>query len=375
MFWYSFICVLPFTVCLTWTVIVLLDGRNHWRPDRRMLCIFTAVSTLLYLCHAVHFLDEPPAFSLLDVCYAGANLAVYPLFFLYLKTVADVKGIRRKDWLLLLPAVLVFLFALMVYLNGGEETAVKSVFLCNKILFPLTVLYTLIAGQILLRQYNRSIRNFYAETEKKTLEDLSVLLLLFVITSLLSTVVSIIGRDAFAHRFPLAIPSVLFSGLLFSVCYVASRLPFTAQDMVHDLVQEPEKESGEPAVEKPREEDVEGSSEGLHTELMQRLDAMVREKELYKQQGLKITDLAALAGTNRTYVSNAINQQLGLTFSEYINRLRVEEAKRLIRESGGKMLMVAVAEESGFVGEASFYRHFRQLEGKTPMEWWQSIEQ
>ena len=203
---------------------------------------------------------------------------------------------------------------------------------------------------------------------------MSVLLLLFVITSLLSTVVSIIGRDAFAGRFPLAIPSLLFSALLFSVCYVASRLPFTAQDMMRDLGLESDKEVEEPAVEKPQE-DVSVSAEGLHAELMQRLDEMVRAKELYKQQGLKITDLAALAGTNRTYVSNAINQQLGLTFSEYINRLRVEEAKRLIRESDGKMVMVAVAEESGFIGEASFYRHFRQLEGMTPMEWWQTQAQ
>lgn len=374
MFWSSVICVLPFTVCLTWTVIVLLDGRKHWRPDRRMLCIFTAVSALLYLCHAVHFLDAPPAFSLLDACYAGANLAVYPLFYLYLKTVADVNGIQRKDWLLLLPAVLVFLFALVVFLSGGGESAVKSVFLCNRILFPLTVLYTLVAGQILLRQYNRSIRNFYAETEKKTLEDLSVLLLLFVITSLLSTVVSIIGRDAFAHRFPLAIPSLLFSSLLFSVCYIASRLPFTAQDMMRDLGLEAEKESEEPEAE-PQEEEGAVGADGLHAELMQRLDALVREKALYKRQGLKITDLAALAGTNRTYVSNAINQELGLPFSEYINRLRIEEAKRLIRESDGKMVMAAVAEESGFAGEATFYRHFRQLEGKTPMEWWQSISQ
>lgn len=373
MFWYSVICVLPFTVCLIWTVIFLLDGRKGWTADRRMLCIFTAISTLLYLGHAVHFLDAPPSFSLMDVLYAGANLAVYPLFYLYLKTVADVKGIQRKDWLLLLPAVFVFLFAFVVFLLGGRESAVQSVYLCNKILFPLTVLYTLVAGQLLLRKYNQSIRNFYAETEKKTLEDLSVLLLLFVITSLLSTVVSLIGRDAFVHRFPLAIPSLLFSGLLFSVCYVASRLPFTAQDMMRDLGLESDKEPGS-EVEKPQEE-VSPSGDGHHAELMQRLDAMVREKELYKKQGLKITDLAALAGTNRTYVSNAINHCLGLPFSEYINRLRVEEAKRLIRESDGKMVMAAVAEESGFAGEATFYRHFRQLEGKTPMEWWQSIEQ
>ena len=369
MFLYSVICVLPFTVCLIWSAIFLLDGHGRWTSDRRMLCLFTIVSTLLYLGHAIHFLDTPAAFSWSDVLYAGANLAVYPLFYLYLKTVADVDGIRRRDWLLLLPSALVFVFALVVYLTGGREEAVRGVFLCNRILFPLTVIYTLVAGQLLLRRYNKSIKNFYAETEKKTLEDLSVLLILFVVTSLLSTAASLIGRDAFAHRFPLAVPSLLFSGLLFSVCYIASRLPFTAQDMMHDLRQEPGPESEEKSLE---DEAVPGS--GPHAELMQRLEAMIREKELFRQQGLKITDLAAMAGTNRTYVSNAINQQLGLSFSEYINRLRIEEAKRLIRESDGKMVMAAVAEESGFAGEATFYRHFRQLEGKTPMEWWQSIE-
>lgn len=372
MFWYSVICVLPFTVCLTWTVIFLLDGRKDWRADRRMFCAFSAVSTLLYLGHGVHFLDTPDAFSWMDVLYAGANLAVYPLFFLYLRTVADVKGVRRSDWMLLVPSLSVFFFALVVCLGGGRPEAVRWVALCNKILFPLTVFYTLVAGQILLRRYNEAIHNFYAETEKKTREDLSFLLVLFVVISLLSTVVSFIGRDAFSHRFPLAIPSLLFSALLFSVCYVASRLPFTAQDMMRDLGLEADKPFGETEVGMPQA-DTSASVEGLHAELMQRLDVMVREKELYKQKGLKITDLSALAGTNRTYVSNAINQQLGLTFSEYINRLRIEEAKRLIRESDGKMVMVAVAEESGFTGEATFYRHFRAQEGMTPMEWWQSI--
>lgn len=355
MFLYSVICVLPFTVCLTWMVILLLDARNGWRADKKLLCLFAAACTVLYLGHAVHFLDAPVSFSWIDALYAGVNLAVYPLFYLYLRTVADVRGVRRADWLSLLPAGGVFLFALGVCLGGGQPSAVRQVALCNKILFPLTVFYTLVAGQMLLRRYNAAVRNFYAETEQKTREDLSVLLILFVVTSLLSAVVSLIGRDAFAGRFPLAVPSLLFSALLFSVYYVSSRLPFTAQDMMRDIQQEQEMPEVRP-----------------HAELMQRLDVLVRENELYKRQGLKITDLAALAGTNRTYVSNAINQQSGLSFSEYINRLRIEEAKRLIRESDGKMVMTAVAEESGFAGEATFYRHFRAQEGMTPMEWWQS---
>ncbi len=355
---------------------MILDARGGWKEDKKHLCLFVAVCSLLYLGHAVHFLDEPAAFTWVDVIYSGANLAVYPLFFLYLRTVADVKGVRPADRLLLLPSVLVFLFALFVYMSGGNPSMVRWVVLCNKILFPLTVFYTLIGGQMLLRRYNTALHDFYAETEKKTLEALSVILILFVVTSILSAVVSVIGRDTFADKLSLAVPSVAFSALLFSICYVASRLPFTAQDMMKDLQQETEQEQEEPeSKQEMPAEDALSAEADMQAELMRRLEILVRENELYKKHGLKITDLAAMAGTNRTYVSKAINQQSGLNFSEYINRLRIEEAKRLIRESEGKMLMTAVAEESGFVGEATFYRHFREQEGMTPMEWWLSTSQ
>ena len=45
---------------------------------------------------------------------------------------------------------------------------------------------------------------------------------------------------------------------------------------------------------------------------------------------LNIVELAMAVGTNRTYISNYINQQLHTTFYEYVNKWRVEHAKKLL---------------------------------------------
>lgn len=366
MFWYSVICLLPFSVCLMWTVLLLLDGRKlGWKSGRGPLCLFSAACTLLYLCHAIHFIDNPGPYSWIDVLYSGLNLTVYPLFFLYLRSVADIKGIRPADWLLLIPAAGVLVYASYVYIQGGRT---DTVLLCNKIIFPLTVVFTLVFGEILLARYDKAVRNFYAETEKKTLEGLHLLLWLLAVTSVASALASFLGRDAFQTRLPLLIPSLLFSALLYALLYAAFRLPFTAQDLQRDIALGSEETS-----EAVRDaDDAADDASGRHAELVARIEEIVREREIYKQHGLTITDLAALVGTNRTYVSNAINQHLGMSFSDYINRLRIEESKRIIRAADGRIMMSAVAEEAGFVSEATFYRHFRSLEGKTPLEWWQS---
>lgn len=79
-----------------------------------------------------------------------------------------------------------------------------------------------------------------------------------------------------------------------------------------------------------------------------------------------MSDIARACNTNRTYVSNYFNQEVGSTFYEYVNRLRIDYACTLLRE-GGDTLKV-VAEQSGFNSQQSFIRTFLKLKGVTPTE-------
>lgn len=94
----------------------------------------------------------------------------------------------------------------------------------------------------------------------------------------------------------------------------------------------------------------------------------MKEDKLFKEQNLKITDVADRLNSCRTYVSNCINQSKGETFSDYVNRLRIEEATAIL-SAEKDIKNIVIAELVGFANEQSFYRNFKKFTGMTPSEW------
>ena len=95
------------------------------------------------------------------------------------------------------------------------------------------------------------------------------------------------------------------------------------------------------------------------------------EKKLYLKPGLKISDVAGAVGSNRTYVSNAINNVARMPFADYVNTRRIIYAKKLLSESrsDGDPAITSVASEAGFASFPSFYRAFIKYVGMPPSEW------
>jgi AraC-like DNA-binding protein len=89
-------------------------------------------------------------------------------------------------------------------------------------------------------------------------------------------------------------------------------------------------------------------------------------KKLFKDPELTLPKLASLTSIHTHKLSHLINQQSGKGFPEYINSLRLEEARNLLRTSDLKV--AAVAFECGFNSLSSFYTHFKKSEGMTPSE-------
>jgi len=103
-------------------------------------------------------------------------------------------------------------------------------------------------------------------------------------------------------------------------------------------------------------------------ELIDRIDALMEGEELFRQQNLKILDVAKRLGTNVTYISSCINNSHGGSFNDFVNRYRVDYAKQWLLDHPDKKIS-EVIEESGFASEASFFRNFKTLTGQTPSEW------
>lgn len=111
-----------------------------------------------------------------------------------------------------------------------------------------------------------------------------------------------------------------------------------------------------------------GSQSGEAPTLLSRIVSLMEKDELWRQKGLKVSDLATRLGTNATYISACINGQAGKSFPEFLNDYRLRHAQKLMTERSDRLLS-DIADESGFSNEQSFFRCFKARTGLTPQEW------
>ena len=103
-------------------------------------------------------------------------------------------------------------------------------------------------------------------------------------------------------------------------------------------------------------------------QLMQRIYDLMDEKQLYLQQGLKVSDIASALAINSRYVSECVKAFKGCSFTQFVNEYRVERAKCLLLERP-EMKISTVAIESGFTNDKAMTRYFKEQTGMTPKEW------
>lgn len=93
---------------------------------------------------------------------------------------------------------------------------------------------------------------------------------------------------------------------------------------------------------------------------------LFEEDKVYLNPELRLSDLARLVGTNRTYLSQYFNREANTSFHDYVNGMRTDHAERLLSETD--LPMDKVAEMSGFGSKQTFYRMFRKRYGCTPAQ-------
>ena len=102
-------------------------------------------------------------------------------------------------------------------------------------------------------------------------------------------------------------------------------------------------------------------------EIFLKIEELFRKEKLYTNPNLDLNMLAERLQTNRTYVSNIINMKTGYSFVAYVNRYRVEEAKRLLVDVKSKKLTLeAIGKAAGFNSTSTFNRVFKTETGVTP---------
>ncbi|WP_413670685.1 ABC transporter permease [Mucilaginibacter sp. Mucisp86] len=111
----------------------------------------------------------------------------------------------------------------------------------------------------------------------------------------------------------------------------------------------------------------------LPAELRQKgiwLKRTVKENHYYQDPELTLSSLAAKLNLHTHELSRILNTVLKKSFSDFINEYRVQAAARKMHDpANNHITLLGIAYESGFNSQSSFNRIFKQVTGKSPLEY------
>lgn len=123
-------------------------------------------------------------------------------------------------------------------------------------------------------------------------------------------------------------------------------------------------------IEKARQPDQPSPSVVLPTDkqhdLMSRFTSLMIERKLFTDPSLTVAAVAEALGTNRTYLSRAVNESAGKTFTQVVNDYRIRQAISEIADLKANKPLKQISTEVGFNSLSTFYSTFQAFTGMTP---------
>jgi len=348
------------------TLVLLINKKLNTKPTRILAAMVFIISIIMgnaalantnfHLIYPHFILSSFPLWFL-----------VGPLFYFYIET--SLHKNRTFEWfdfahLIPLIAFLAYFLSFYIkdangkldYLNGiGDQTMYYSATTFFLYLYATQILVYTVISAIKLKKHEKLYKLESSDTLILRLEWLNILILLFVIYLGFDFIISIVfyfsdySGNIYAH-ISLLILSLFIYFTAYSIMTKPERLFGTLSTTIEKYKQSALKK-----------EDVSDIKDSL-------LEIMEIEKP-FLTETLKLSDLAAMLNVSSHQISQVINQEFNQSFFHFINKYRVEEAKRRLTDPKfADYTILAIALETGFNSNASFYRIFKSEIGMTPSQ-------
>lgn len=358
----------------------LLLARVRHREVYRPLALFflaLSVSGLSPIVDAPSLQTLPtPVLHLVTASSFPTDLVLLPAFWFYVRALtAEREPVwSRLDLIHFIPAALgLTTFIAIVFAPEADRSALfdtgrdRSSLLQTGLFFVIIGLYIAWLSQwvfyalTILRRlitYRARLKTLFASTDERELRWVGWIGVLLLLNW--SWVVVVFVFDSFTTVTVVEEPwlSLLDLALVWTLSVWGLRQkPYLVQEIS-------ETEKVDSAA--PRYENSSLGEEQI-TRLAEKIETAMLEDKLYRDPDLSLSRLAKKIGARPNYVSQTLNMRLELTFFDYINKWRVEDAKAQLETSSDTVLSIAY--DVGFNTRSSFYAAFKRFTGTTPSAW------
>ncbi len=380
-------------------------GAPRIRSSTISMLLAVGLSMLFYAQYYNPYLADSYSWGF-DFVYSFITPFCAPLYYLFVNCLTDIKRRPAINVLMFLPSVIyaVLLISAQLLMDGVERHA----YICNEILgqniqmessvayswmvligkklfsifMPAQGILVMIYGEFRLNNYLRMLEDYtlaYQSGKKIKIRGIHVLTILVILTGLMMSSIPFYESSDYI---PLAVLVVVGQIIMVSlVVHNVMQLEYSAEDiqeMKDDTlfqvdaprpilpVQQPVRPQAPMTVGMPlAEEPVAAPST-----LMERIDSAMMNERLFLQPDLSLTVLCEKVGTNRTYASKAIKEAKGCNFPDYVNRLRMDYALELMKQTPRENIIIQnIAMQCGCGSIQSFYRYFKMFYNETPTQW------
>lgn len=300
-----------------------------------------------------------------------------PLLYLFTESVLFKKyQIDRKKIIHFIPFILVVIFLIFVMLNvkinsliaiinSIENQDIPVYVRIGELLILSHIISYLILSKRKINRVNSVATDTYSNFNQDNLKRLNFILNGFIVLFVISLIHSILPFMGFRN------------GLLISLLFLIGFMFYFINLILLKMLQESTNNSGIITLVRLRNKEKYAGSKLTDAELntyKSKLWNHMEQEKKYLNSELTIHDLAKELNLSSKILSQIINEGYSCNFFDFINKFRIEEAKRLIlNQTDDKMTILEVMYDSGFNSKSSFNTAFKKITKLTPTEFKNSL--
>jgi len=337
--------------------------------------IFLAL-TILALCFSnlqYWLLDVglSPGYENNNLIFIPFEFLMVPMFFLFVKSYLKHDFKKHHIFLLLVPFFSAIFYQILTDLARVNSKVIEFFNLVieyGSLLFSLVIIFLVFKNII---DYEKKVANDSFNEIPITVTWLKRILIfgffLCILWLLSLTVFESYFPSGYYQYYPLWIG---ISVLIYWIAYTSifqNSIYEERGEIRNRIIRSNVTQEQENSKSQNKSSEIEKSSDNINPNKFTEINTLILERRLYLNPKLSLKLISKQTNLSEGYLSQIINSNTDNNFNEYINNMRVENAKKLLLDDDYfKYTITAIGLESGFNTKTSFYNAFKKITGHTP---------